>query len=239
MRAAYYGLISHIDWHVGHILDALDRRGLLEDTIVLYSSDHGEMLGEHQLLQKWVFYEGAIRVPLIVRYPTRFAGGGVAAAPVELVDLAPTLLDLAGAAPYAACDGRSLVPLLEQPHAPAPPGWRDAVFSELRGEHMVRTDRYKYTYRAGEAGHELFDLVNDPLELRNLAGKPEWESVERASRDRLLDWLVRTNHPMTTRDLQPGVLDEFRTSADADHGFSAILLAPKGARADSPAESGS
>jgi hypothetical protein len=104
---------------------------------------------------------------------------------------------------------------------------------------MVRTDRYKYTYRAGEAGHELFDLVNDPLELRNLAGKPEWESVERASRDRLLDWLVRTNHPMTTRDLQPGVLDEFRTSAAADHGYSAILLARKGARADSPAESGS
>ena len=69
MAASYYGLISHIDWHIGTMLDALERRNLLDNTVIIYSTDHGEMLGEHGLVQKSVFYEGAVRIPLIIRFP--------------------------------------------------------------------------------------------------------------------------------------------------------------------------
>jgi arylsulfatase A-like enzyme len=209
MAASYYGLISHIDWHVGRILDALERRNLLDTTAVIYATDHGEMLGEHGLIQKSVFYEGAIRIPLIVRYPPRVRPG-TSDALVELHDLTPTILDLAGLDPMRTCEGRSLVPLLEQPSA-LPADWRDCVFSELKGEHMIRTDRYKYTYRTGEARQELFDLEDDPDELRNRSGDPALEGVERELRDRLLSWLVSTNRPLNSADLQPGFLDEYRS----------------------------
>jgi choline-sulfatase len=209
MSAAYYGLISHIDWHIGTILDALEQRNLLDNTIIIYSTDHGEMLGEHGLIQKSVFYEGAVRVPLIIRYPRRFHPG-TSDALVELHDLTPTILELAGIEPLRTCEGRSLLPLLDALSV-VPTGWRDCVFSELKGEHMIRTDRFKYTYRAGEARQELFDLVNDPDELRNLAGDPSLARVERELRDRLLAWLVRTNRPVNSGDLQPGTLDEYHS----------------------------
>src|SRR5262249_4873442 len=92
MRAAYYGLVSPIDSPIGGILDALQRRGWLDNTIVIYTTDHGEMLGEHGLVRKSVFYDGALRVPLIVRYPPRFRPG-TAQSPVELLDLTPTILE--------------------------------------------------------------------------------------------------------------------------------------------------
>jgi arylsulfatase A-like enzyme len=209
MSASYYGLISHIDWHIGRILDALERRNLLENTIIIYSTDHGEMLGEHGLIQKSVFYEGAVRVPLIVRYPARF-GAGASDALVELYDLTPTILELAGTEPLRTCEGRSLLPLLEQSSV-VPDGWRDCVYSELKGEHMVRTDRYKYTYRTGEERQELFDLVDDPDELHNRSGDPSLAGVERELRERLLAWLVATNRPLTSGDLQPGTLGEYRS----------------------------
>ena len=209
MRASYYGLISHIDWHIGQIIDALERRNLLDNTVIIYSTDHGEMLGEHRLIQKSVFYEGAVRVPLIIRYPARVQSG-TSDALVELLDLTPTILELAGTEPLRTCEGRSLLPLLERPAA-VPADWRDCVYSELKGEHMIRTDRYKYTYRKGEARQELFDLRDDPDELRNRAGDAAYEEIERGLRDRLLTWLVATNRPLNTSDLQPGTLDEYRT----------------------------
>ena len=209
MRASYYGLISHIDWHIGQIIDALERRNLLDNTVIIYSTDHGEMLGEHRLIQKSVFYEGAVRVPLIIRYPARVQSG-TSDALVELLDLTPTILELAGTEPLRTCEGRSLLPLLERPAA-VPADWRDCVYSELKGEHMIRTDRYKYTYRKGEARQELFDLRDDPDELRNRAGDAAYEEIERGLRDRLLTWLVATNRPLNTGDLQPGTLDEYRT----------------------------
>ena len=92
-----------------------------------------------------------------------------------------------------------------------PDSWRDCVFSELKGEHMIRTDRFKYTYRAGEARQELFDLVADPDELQNRAGDPSLAGVEQELRDRLLAWLIATNRPLNSSDLQPGTLDAYRT----------------------------
>ncbi|MCC6175617.1 MAG: sulfatase-like hydrolase/transferase [Chloroflexi bacterium] len=209
MMAAYYGLVSHVDSWVGAILDALDRRGGRDNTLVIYTTDHGEMLAEHGLIQKSVFYEGAVRVPLIVRYPERFAPG-VADAPVELVDLTPTLLEYGDAEPLPTCEGRSLTPLLQQPDS-VPEGWRDAVFSELRGEFMIRTERYTYVYRVSETRQELFDRIADPAQLRNLSGAPAASEVEHQLRERLFGWLAATNRPLTSRDLQPGVLDAYRT----------------------------
>ncbi len=135
---------------------------------------------------------------------------GTSDALVELVDLTPTILELAGTAPFRTCEGRSLLPLLEQ-RAVVPAGWRDCVYSELKSEHMLRTGRYKYTYRAGETRQELFDLLEDPDELHNRAGDAELQAVERELRERLPTWLVATNLPVNTSDLQVGTLDEYRT----------------------------
>ncbi|MFN8521668.1 MAG: sulfatase-like hydrolase/transferase [Chloroflexota bacterium] len=209
MSAAYYGLISHVDWHIGRIVEALEQRGILENTVIIYSTDHGEMLGEHGLVQKSVFYEPAIRVPLIVRYPARFSPGASQAF-AELHDLAPTMLELARAEPLRTCEGQSLVPLLEQPDR-TPEGWRDCVYSELKGEHMIRTERFKYTFRLGEQRQELFDLARDPRELRNLSGDPSLAVIERELHDRLMTWLVQTNRPLNSGDLQPGTLDGYRS----------------------------
>jgi arylsulfatase A-like enzyme len=150
-----------------------------------------------------------VRIPLIVRYPRRARPGSTDAL-VELHDLTPTILELAVADPMRTCEGRSLVSLLEQPSV-VPDGWRDCVFSELKGEHMIRIERYKYTYRRGEARHELFDLVDDPDESRNRSGDLALEDVERELRDRLLAWLIATNRPTNSRDLQPAILDAYLT----------------------------
>jgi choline-sulfatase len=197
MKASYYGLISLNDDWVGRILQVLEQRGWLDNTVIVYTSDHGEMLGDHGLIQKSAFYEQAVRVPLIVRWPVRFPQGAVAREMVELIDLPGTLMDLAGATIYPAYQGRSLVPSLEQPARVE----RQAVFSELNAQLMVRTSRYKYVYRPDEEVQELYDLEADPLELNNLAGLPAYASVEHDLRTRLLDWMATTARPVTTKDM--------------------------------------
>jgi|DewCreStandDraft_5_1066085.scaffolds.fasta_scaffold00532_26 choline-sulfatase len=199
MKASYYGLISLNDYWIGRILEVLERRGWLDNTVIVYTSDHGEMLGDHGLIQKSTFYEQAVRVPFIVRWPARFPQGVVAREMVELIDLPATLMDLAGATIYPACQGRSLVPFLEQPERVE----REAVFSELNAQLMVRTSRYKYVYRPDEEIQELYDLEADPQELNNLAGLPAYAAVEHDLRTRLLDWMATTARPVTTKDMVP------------------------------------
>jgi choline-sulfatase len=181
-RRAYYGAISYVDDKLGALLDALAASGLAEDTIVIFASDHGDMLGERGLWYKMTFFEGAARVPLIVHAPGRFKPGRVARN-VSLLDLLPTFGDLAGAPALEGAEpleGSSLLPLLEGREA----AWPDRIFGEYLGEGaagplvMIRQGHHKYV--VGEAQPpQLFDLARDPLELDNLAGQAGHVETER------------------------------------------------------------
>jgi choline-sulfatase len=171
-RRAYYGAISYIDDKLGALRAALAAAGLAEDTVIVLTSDHGEMLGERGLWYKITFFEGAARVPLVVHAPGRFAprraGGNV-----SLLDLYPTLVELAGgAAADEPLPGRSLLPLLEGDTA----GWPDSVHGEYLGAGaagplvMVRRGAHKYVV-GEDSPPQLFDLAADPRELNNLSGQ--------------------------------------------------------------------
>ena len=179
-RHAYYGMISYVDDLVGRLLRALDRAGLRDDTVVLFTGDHGEMLGERGMWYKMTFFEWAARVPLIVHAPQRFAAQRVPAN-VSLVDLFPTLLELAGddREPVDPLDGSSLVPLL----AGDGRSWPDTAASEYLGEGaagpcvMLKRGSHKYVHGKADPP-QLYDLAADPLELDNLAGRPAAAKIE-------------------------------------------------------------
>ncbi|MBB4196741.1 choline-sulfatase [Rhodoblastus sphagnicola] len=166
-RHAYYGAISFVDDQIGLLNQTLDESGLADNTITVFLSDHGEMLGERGLWYKMSFFEGACRIPLIVHAPSRFQPHVVEQA-VSLVDLLPTLCDLGGAAPPAEIDGRSLLPHLEGA------GGHDEVFGEYCAEGvvapmvMIRRGRWKFIHAPGDPD-QLYDLDADPDELENLA----------------------------------------------------------------------
>jgi arylsulfatase len=189
-KASYYGMIELIDWNVGCMLEALYRTGQRENTLVIFTSDHGEMLGDHGLIAKGCrFYEPLVHVPLIFSMPGTLPTGVKTDALVELTDLAPTLLDLAGLKIPLEMAGRSLLPLLK--------GETDTHREYVRCEYydalshvnltrevwegsratMIRDRRYKLvTYHGHETG-ELFDLENDPGEFDNRWDDPAMAEV--------------------------------------------------------------
>ncbi len=184
LQAAYYAMIKLIDDQLGRVLAELDALGLAEDTIVIFTSDHGETLGDHGLIQKGCrFYEGLVRVPLIWRWPDHIRAGQVSDALVELTDKAPTLLELAGLPIPAHMAGRSLVPLLEGRDTEHRDGVRaeyiDAL--DLPGASratMWRDRRYKLVVYHTQGLGELFDLEADPREHRNLWDEPAYQTVK-------------------------------------------------------------
>ncbi|MFO0808749.1 MAG: sulfatase [Gemmataceae bacterium] len=175
----YYRLITGIDREVGRIVEKLREHGVLDNTLIIFTSDNGFMLGDRGMADKWLMYEESIRVPLIVvdpRQPSRH--GSKVDAMVLNIDLAPTLLDAAGMATPAGMQGRSLLPLIRG-EAPA---WRGEWFYEhhtqpklIPPSEGVRTERWKYLRWVGvePAVEELYDLSADPLEATNLAPHPE------------------------------------------------------------------
>jgi choline-sulfatase len=180
-RHAYYGMISYIDDKVAQLVRALEATGRKENTLIVFISDHGEMLGERGLWYKMSFFEWSARVPMLFYAPKRFAARRIAE-PVSLVDLLPTLVELANDGEpmsYAdKLDGYSLLPWLEGGEItdPAP------VYGEMLGESaitpvfMVRRGRYKYVFSQSDP-EQLYDLVADPHELNNLATVQEHEQV--------------------------------------------------------------
>ena len=200
-RAAYYGLVTYMDDKIGRLVGALRQTGQLQHTVVVYTSDHGELAGDHGLWWKNSFYEQASRVPLVVSWPeaprevpvaARFPGA------VSLLDLTRTLVDLAGAPDPGDLDGDSLLPAMRALGAEGPAGaralWKDEAIVEYYGhatnrpQRMLRAGRWKYAYYHGEPS-ELYDLLTDPQEFNNRAGEPEVAAVEGALRRRLLaDW---------------------------------------------------
>jgi uncharacterized sulfatase len=169
---AYWATITFVDAQVGRLLDALDRLNLTDNTIVVFWSDHGYHTGEHGLWMKMSLFENSARVPLIIAAPGR-SRGKASPRTVELLDLYPTLADLAGLGPPANLAGASLRPLLDDPHA----RWDRAAYTQLRRAqfpgYSVRDDRYRYTeWDGGRRGVQLYDYETDPAELKNLADDP-------------------------------------------------------------------
>ncbi|WP_409522412.1 choline-sulfatase [Nitrincola sp. MINF-07-Sa-05] len=188
-RHAYYGAISYVDEQIGKVLEALKQTGLDDDTIIVFSGDHGDMLGERGLWYKMSWFEDSARVPLFVHAPGRFASGRVKAS-VSTMDLLPTFAELAlgaGKPEYAVpLDGRSLLPHLKRE------GGHDEVIGEYLGEGaiapllMIRRGRYKFVHTAPDPD-QLFDLETDPLELVNLAQSPVHQELYQAFRDEVAE----------------------------------------------------
>ncbi len=191
VRANYYGKISLIDHWFGQILAACDNRDALDDLLICFWSDHGEMAGDHQLLYKSRFFESALRVPLMFRWPGHIPPGRTSDALAQTVDIMPTLLEAVGAAVPQTCEGMSLWPVLREPKAHL----RDAAISEVersgRNNTMIRTDRHKYATHQKGQGYMLYDLVEDPDERNNLIGHPDWREVEEKLRAQLFDLVGR------------------------------------------------
>ena len=190
-RHAYYGMTSYVDDKVGHIMKTLRETGLDENTIVIFTSDHGEMLGERGMWYKQCFFEWSARVPLIISYPKGFKGKRVSEN-VSLVDLMPTLLDIVTDGeppePVSQLDGQSMVRLMGE----GDDDWSDIAISEYTGEgvcapcRMIKQGSYKYIYTHGYPA-QLFDLSSDPNELENLSGNTELADLEQSLLDKLLD----------------------------------------------------
>ncbi len=185
IHRAYYAMVSYVDEKLGELLAAVEAAGLAGDTAVLFCADHGDMLGQRRLLQKRCFYEWSARIPLVGSFPGRWAEGAVVAEPVSLLDVFPTLVDLAGAEPATDIDGESLLGVLTAGVGADP---ERIVFSEYEGEwvpspcFMARRGRHKYVYAHGAGatgtGRQLFDLESDPLERENLVGDGVHRAVE-------------------------------------------------------------
>lgn len=186
LQADYYAMIKQVDDQLGRVLDHLDALGLTDKTLVIFTSDHGEMLGDHGLLLKGArFYEGLVRVPLIFKGPGLVADRPRSPALVELTDIAPTLLDLAGLAVPEAMQGLSLAPILRGEADPS--HHRDFVRCEYfdavdlpdaTAATMFRTERYKLVRYHNHGLGELFDLTFDPWEHDNLWTSPEYRDVK-------------------------------------------------------------
>ena len=203
IQAAYYAMIELIDDNLGRMLDALERTGQRENTLIIFTSDHGEMLGDHGLVAKGCrFYEGLVRVPLIFSWPGHIESGLVSDALVELLDIAPTLLDIHDMPAPARMQGRSLLPILRGEADPAQ--HRDFVrcefYSALNSIErdrfscsyatMLRDRRYKLVVYHGYEPGELFDLEEDPGEFNNLWDDVNYREVRHELMKRSFDALA-------------------------------------------------
>ena len=209
IRAAYWAMIDVIDTQIGRLLNFLEEMGQRENTIVIFTSDHGEMLGDHGIYLKGpYFYEPAVRVPLIISGPGMLNNGSRSSALVELVDLAPTLLEASDMQPYAGMQGQSLLPLLTGEKALDT--HRDDVYCEYynaMGWHrepaahatMVRSRQHKIVVAHGTGGGELYDLDLDPRETDNLWDSPDCTAIRLEMQERVIDRMAWTVDPLPER----------------------------------------
>ncbi|UYN95071.1 MAG: sulfatase-like hydrolase/transferase [Enhydrobacter sp.] len=232
VRPTYMGLIRQLDDWLGRLFAHLQAKGRMDDTLILFTSDHGDFLGDHWLGEKEMFYEEALRVPFVVYDPDPAADatrGTIDNRFVESVDVVPTILAALGEASHDhLVEGRSLLPLLRGGPAGA---WRDAVFSELDYSFrearrilsrkpqecramMVRTDKWKYVWWQGFRPM-LFDLVNDPGELADLGAYAAFAHVRQEMEERLAAWLKGRKTRVTVDD----DYIEARTASHKKHGI--------------------
>ena len=201
-RTAYWALVSRMDSMIGEMLGALERNGLAENTLIVYTADHGEQVGEHGLWWKQTFYEESVKVPAIVSWPSALPSGVHSGRVVSHLDLNPTMLDAIGAPPLPRSHGRSLLRLLQ---APGETAWEDVAFSEYCTDatsealsdpeaspgregffhRMVRRGDWKLNYYHGYEP-QLFNLAEDPHELRDRVQDPGCAMVRRELTEEVL-----------------------------------------------------
>ena len=209
-RQGYYGAVSHVDDQIGLILEALEKRRWLEETLILFTADHGDMTGDHNLWRKSYAYEPSARIPMLIRWPSGLLSaprGQVLSQPVELRDVLPALLDAASAPVPAQVDGSSLLSLVRGNRS----GWRefidlehDVCYHPSNHWNALTDGRFKYIYHALDGAQQLFDLERDPHETRDLASDPAYGSTLRLWRQRLVNHFAERGEPfLRNGDLQP------------------------------------
>lgn len=206
VRAAYLAMCELIDDQLGRMLDALEETGQLDNTLVIFMSDHGELLGDHGLYFKGPhFYEQAVRVPVVMRLPGRIDESVRVSGLVELLDLAPTLCELAGIDVPASMQGRSLLPLCRGEHDPS--HWRDYIYCEYYNAWthkrsygtMMRTPTQKIAVYHGIDDGEMYDLEADPDEFENLYENNAYSEMKQRLLKEAFDASVFTMDPMPPR----------------------------------------
>lgn len=206
ITAAYYAMIEQVDTEVGRMMKVLEQTGQADNTIVIFMSDHGEMLGDHGIYLKGpYFYDCMIRVPLIIRWPGKYKAGLKSDALVEMIDLAPTLLEAAGVPVPSGVQGRSLTPVLTGNATEH----RDSIYSEHFDSSFlydpppmaacVRNRSHKLSYYHGLAAGELYDLRKDPGEFENLWASAGAKDVRAEMMEKLMGRMVETVDPLPER----------------------------------------
>ena len=201
-RAGYYGNVEHIDHEIGRLLDFMDKQGVLDDTLILFTSDHGDMLGDHNMWRKTYAYESSAHIPMLVRLPKDLQKDIAARndKPVMLCDVMPTILDVLGVDIPSTVDGKSMYPLTRQENCE----WRDY----MHGEHCTCYDeseemqyltngKIKYIWFPRTGREQLFDLEKDSSELHNLTEDPEYSEVLAKLRLRMVKELEPRNCGLT------------------------------------------
>ena len=199
-RIHYLANVTMIDEKVGKIMHALELRGLLDDTVIILASDHGDCLTDHGHSQKWTMYDQITRVPLVVRCPERFPGNRKVADLIQLMDLGPAILELAGAKLPETIEARSILPTLK-----GAPSWtgrefvyaeqaKDLIFTDSEFMTMIRSKDRKLVHFMDEPFGQLFDLNEDPLETRNLWDDPRHAETKEMLLDNLREWRIRSHY---------------------------------------------
>ena len=193
---AYFASITFMDAQLGRVLDALERLGLADNTIIVFWSDHGYLLSEHGQWMKQSLFEESARVPMIVAAPGARGNGVACPRTVELLDIYPTLTDWCGLGTPGHVAGNSLVPLLNKPRQ----AWdHPAITQVLRNNGMgrsIRSERWRYSvWKNGTGAEELYDHDNDPYEVKNLAGDPRFDKTKKELRNRLLGTSAKATAP--------------------------------------------
>jgi arylsulfatase A-like enzyme len=209
--ARYLGTIALLDAQVGRVLDALDRLGLAENTLVIYTCDHGDTCGGHGMIDKhYILYDDVVQVPMLARWPGGASGVVSDAFVTHALDLAATFCDAAGAPTTEGFRGESLVPLLT---GKTRTNGRDAAFGQYMGnqfglysERMVRDRRWKYVWNA-TAEDELYDLDTDPGEIVNRAADPAYGNELYRLRARLVEWMEQIGDPLCNHWTRPMLLE--------------------------------
>ena len=189
MWAGYYATVTYMDEQLGRIVDELEAQGLRDETVIVFTSDHGYHLGEHHFWQKSNLHEEALRVPLIISAPG--FRGGRSAAMVELMDIFPTVAELTGLSIPDSVQGESLVPILNDPNQRV----REAALSIDGSGYALRTERWAYI-RYNDDTEELYDMVSDPGQIMNLAINPEKKAE-------LRNWRKKLDARLTDAGLRP------------------------------------
>lgn len=198
--AAYYAMVETVDRQFGRVIEALQHVGQnLDDWIVVYTSDHGEMLGQHGVWEKQKFYQASAGVPLVIRTPTTMQHPGSCDANVNTCDLFATLCDLAGLPIPAGLDSRSLVRFLDADHEPAEPWVNESISQFDTDQLMIKCDALKYQYYGEDLPEVLFDLAVDPEESVDVIDDPGYADAVAAFRRRAAELGYGPAQPVTAQ----------------------------------------